>query len=218
MQTCPSQKRVRVHQRNFRPRKFRVPARLDEQAHEIYVGENYVGGRVLVFDLDTFAFKRGWGARGKPLSQISTNDADHQYVPNGPEPKDFVGHLTLNFSNDGLVYAADRRADSIDVTDKQGKYITSFMIAPMTREGGSTGGVGFSSDKEQKYLYISDLTNNTIWFLNRKDGKILGRYGSMGENGGPFFFGLHMIAIDSKGDIYTGEVFNGERVQRFVPD
>jgi sugar lactone lactonase YvrE len=26
-----------------------------------------------------------------------------------------------------------------------------------------------------------------------------------------------MIAIDSQGNIYTGEVFNGERVQRFVP-
>ena len=38
----------------------------------------------------------------------------------------------------------------------------------------------------------------------------------MGENGGQFF-GLHMIAVDSKGNIYTGEVFAGERVQRFVP-
>ena len=40
--------------------------------------------------------------------------------------------------------------------------------------------------------------------------------GSMGENGGQWF-GLHMIAVDSRGNIYTGEVFNGERVQRFVP-
>jgi hypothetical protein len=38
----------------------------------------------------------------------------------------------------------------------------------------------------------------------------------MGQNGGQFF-GLHMIAVDSQGVIYTGEVFNGERVQRFVP-
>ena len=38
----------------------------------------------------------------------------------------------------------------------------------------------------------------------------------MGENGGQFF-GLHMIAVDSQGNVYTGEVFQGERVQRFVP-
>jgi hypothetical protein len=31
------------------------------------------------------------------------------------------------------------------------------------------------------------------------------------------WFGLHTIAVDSKGNIYTGEVLNGERVQRFVP-
>jgi sugar lactone lactonase YvrE len=40
--------------------------------------------------------------------------------------------------------------------------------------------------------------------------------GRMGENGGQFF-GLHMIAVDSQGNVYTGEVFQGERVQRFVP-
>ena len=38
----------------------------------------------------------------------------------------------------------------------------------------------------------------------------------MGEQGGQFF-GLHMIATDSAGTIYTGEVFAGQRVQRFVP-
>jgi sugar lactone lactonase YvrE len=26
-----------------------------------------------------------------------------------------------------------------------------------------------------------------------------------------------MIAVDSRGNIYTGEVFTGQRVQRFVP-
>jgi sugar lactone lactonase YvrE len=83
-------------------------------------------------------------------------------------------------------------------------------------EGGSTGGVAFSPDQQQKYLFISDLTNNHIWFLNREDGKVAGQMGSMGENGGRWF-GLHMIAVDSKGNIYTGEVFAGERVQRFAP-
>ena len=76
--------------------------------------------------------------------------------------------------------------------------------------------MGFSPDKQQKHLFISDLTNNHVWFLNRDDGKVVGQLGSMGESGGQFF-GLHMIAVDSKGNIYTGEVFAGERVQRFVP-
>ena len=131
-------------------------------------------------------------------------------------PKEFKGHLTLNMSNDGLVYAADRNANRIHVTDKQGKFIKEFVMAPETGEGGSTGGVAFSQDPQQRFLIISDLTNNHIWFLNRADGKVVGQMGSMGENGGQWF-GLHMIAVDSRGNIYTGEVFNGERVQRFVP-
>jgi hypothetical protein len=191
--------------------------RIDEAANDIYVADNYLNGRVMVFALDTFAFKRGWGAYGKPLSEISTNDADHAYKPSGPMPKDFAGHLTLNFSNDGLVYAADRVANRIHVTTKEGKYVgKEFIIAPYTGIGGSTGGVGFSPDKQQKYLFISDLTNNHIWFLNREDGKVVGQMGSMGDSGGQFY-GLHMIAVDTKGNIYTGEVFAGERVQRFVP-
>ena len=190
--------------------------RLDEPAHELYAADSYLGGRVMVFDLDTLAFKRGWGAYGKPLSEISTKDEDRAYTPGGPMPKEFKGHLTLNISNDGLVYAADRNANRIQVTTKEGKFLKEFILAPNTGEGGSTGGVAFSPDKAQRFLFISDLTNNFIWFLNREDGKVVGKMGSTGQNGGQFF-GLHMIAVDSKGNIYTGEVINGERVQRFIP-
>ncbi len=190
--------------------------RIDEPANEIYIADNYLGGRVMVFSLDNFAFKRGWGAYGHKLSEITTDDADRAYTPGGPMPKEFRGHLTLNFSNDGLVYAADRNANRIHVTDKQGNFKKEFKLAEYTGVGGSTGGVAFSPDKSQRFLFISDLTNNHIWFLNRDDGKIAGTLGSMGDNGGQFF-GLHMIAVDSRGIIYTGEVFTGQRVQRFVP-
>jgi hypothetical protein len=189
--------------------------RVVERDNEIYVADSYLGGRVLIFDMGTLAFKRGWGAYGKPLAEISTDDATRDYKPNGPMTKDFVGHLTLNVSNDGLVYAADRNGNRIHVTTKEGKFLKEFKLAEGTGEGGSTGGVAFSPDRQQRFLYISDLTNNKIWFLNREDGKLVGSMGQMGENGGQWF-GLHMIAVDSTGNIYTGEVFAGERVQRFV--
>src|SRR5579863_209010 len=112
--------------------------RLDEPAHELYAADNYLGGRVMVFDLDTLQFKRGWGAYGHKLSEITTNDADRAYTPGGPMPKEFRGHLTLNVSNDGLVYAADRNANRIQVFTKQGDYKKEFILAPMTGVGGST--------------------------------------------------------------------------------
>jgi sugar lactone lactonase YvrE len=189
--------------------------RIDEPAHELYAADSSFGGRVMVFDLDTFAFKRGWGAYGHKLSEIDPSPAAREYTPGGPFAKEFRGHLTLNISNDGKVYAADRAGNRIHVTDKQGKFLQEIPIAPNT-SGGSAGGVAFSADKAQRFLYICDINNNTIWFVDRASGKTVGRLGSMGENGGQFF-GLHMVATDSKGNIYTGEVFNGERVQRFVP-
>jgi hypothetical protein len=190
--------------------------RIVEADNEIYVADSYLGGRVLVFALDTLAFKRGWGAYGRPLEAISTDDTDHRYTPNGAMPRDFVGHLTINVSRDGLVYAADRNANRIHVTRKDGSFVAEWVLAPSTGVGGSTGGIAFSPDSEQRLLYVSDLTNNRIWFLNRADGRVVGELGRMGENGGQFF-GLHMIAVDSQGNVYTGEVFQGERVQRFLP-
>src|SRR6516225_7925409 len=44
--------------------------RLDEPARELYCADNYLGGRVMVFDLDTLKFKRGWGAYGHALSEM----------------------------------------------------------------------------------------------------------------------------------------------------
>ena len=189
--------------------------RIIDADNEMYVADNYLGGRVLVFDLETFEFKRGWGAYGRPLAEISTDDADHAYTPGGPMPRDFSGHLTLNISDDGLVYAADRNANRIHVTTKTGEFLQEFVIAASTGGGGSTGGVAFSPDAEQQFLYISDRMNNKIWILNREDGEVVAEVGGMGENGGRFF-GLHMIAVDSQGNIYTGEV-DSFRVQRFVP-
>ena len=49
-----------------------------------------------------------------------------------------------------------------------------------------------------------------------RDSLFEGTLGQMGQNAGNFF-GLHMEATDSKGNLYTGEVFYGERVQRFRP-
>jgi sugar lactone lactonase YvrE len=189
--------------------------RTDDAANEIYIADNSFGGRVMVFSLDTFEFKRGWGAYGHKLSEISTRPEDHAYTPGGPMAKEFVGHLTFNFSKDGLVYAADRAGNRIHVTDKQGNFKQEIKMAETTGVGGSTGGVMFSNDPEQRFLYISDLTNNKVWFLDRKTGEVKGTLGQMGENAGSFF-GLHMEATDSKGNLYTGEVFYGERVQRFL--
>jgi DNA-binding beta-propeller fold protein YncE len=196
--------------------------RVDEAHNEIYVAENYLGGRVLVFDLTTLQFKRGWGAYGKKLADITTNPADRHWVGSTP-PKEFQSHLTVAISRDGFVYAADRAAERVQAFTREGKFVKEYvMAAPGTKRDertgsrGAAGGVTFSADSAQKYLYVSDMKNNTIWFVDRASGAVVGRYGSMGDAGGQFF-GLELAVTDSRGNIYTGEVFAGMRVQRLVP-
>jgi sugar lactone lactonase YvrE len=188
--------------------------RADDERRELYAIDSYLGGRVLVYDMDTLQFKRGWGAYGKPLGQISTTPS--KFVKDGPPPQDFVGHVTLNVARDGTVYTADRQGNRIQSYTREGKFLKEFFLATWTLDRGSAGGIAFSADPQQRYMFISDIQNNTIWILNRADGKEVGRLGSPGNNGGQFH-GLHMIATDSRGNIYTGEVQAGERVQRFVP-
>jgi hypothetical protein len=46
----------------------------DEDAREIFVTDSYLRGRVLVFDMDSMKFKRGWAAYGKPLKDIQFDE------------------------------------------------------------------------------------------------------------------------------------------------
>jgi hypothetical protein len=194
-------------------------ADFDESAREVYLTDSYLGGRVLVFDMDTLEFQRGWGAYGKPLGEISTEPREPLVDPdrtvNAPS-KDFVSHITIAVSNDGIVYAADRRADRIQSFTKQGEFLNEYFIAPETLDRGSAGGMAFSADPEQRFLFVSDIMNSVVWELNRADMEVLGSFGYFGRNAGGFHW-LHMIATDSMGNIYTGEVDTGRRIQKFVP-
>lgn len=184
----------------------------DEQARELFVTDGYMRGRILVFDMDTLAFKRGWGAYGKKLSEIKF-DPSAKYDPKGKLPQDFLGHLTVTVSRDGFVYAADRNADRIQVFTKDGKYLREYTVAPETLDRGSTGGMALSPD--QKFIYVSDIMNNVVWIVDRATDKTIGHFGFFGHSGGGFHW-IHMVATDAKGNVYTGEVDTGKRVQRFL--
>jgi sugar lactone lactonase YvrE len=63
-------------------------------------------------------------------------------------------------------------------------------------------------------MYVADGSNEVIWILDHATGQILSGFGMPGHMAGNFTY-LHSIAVDSKGNIYTGEVINGRRVQKF---
>jgi hypothetical protein len=55
-----------------------------------------------------------------------------------------------------------------------------------------------------------------VWILNRNDGSVAGRIGHSGHEPGQFHT-LHVATMDSQGNLYTGEVTSGKRIQKFVP-
>ena len=57
--------------------------------------------------------------------------------------------------------------------------------------------------------------NQRVWILRREDLEILGSFGRTGRNAGQFHW-VHKLAVDSQGNIYTGEVNQGRRLQKFV--
>ena len=187
---------------------------LDPAAQEMYVADGYVNKRVIVFDAEPFAFKRGWGAYGVPLDAIN-NSPSPPYEPPGSVNKNFWGPVhCVQISVDGFVYVCDRDGDRIQVFTKQGQFIKEFFVAPKTLGTGSAFGVLFSHDPKQKYLLVGDGSNNVIWILDRGNGSVVGSFGHSGGNAGQFR-GLHQMAMDSQGNIYTGET-GIKRAQRFL--
>ena len=75
--------------------------------------------------------------------------------------------------------------------------------------------LNFSTDKAQSCLYIGDNSNMTIYVLNRSNLQELGRLGRSGRSAGQFHW-LHQVSLDSHGDIFTGEVDTGKRIQKFI--
>jgi DNA-binding beta-propeller fold protein YncE len=118
-------------------------------------------------------------------------------------------------TTDGLVYVCDRVNDRIQVFRKDGSYVRELRIAPQTRGGGSVWDIAFSPDAEQTYLFVADGGNERIWIVERESLEILTSFGGGGRQPGQFF-GVHSIATDAQGNLYTTETFEGKRVQKFV--
>jgi DNA-binding beta-propeller fold protein YncE len=113
------------------------------------------------------------------------------------------------------VYVADRGNSRIQVFTLAGKYITQGFIN--RNDGGAltTAGLAFSPDPQQQFIYVADQSNSHIHVVLRKTLEVLDSVGRRSSNPGDFQ-GLHHIAADSKGNLYTAEAQVGKRAQKFV--
>jgi len=187
-----------------------------EKTNEVFVADGYTNRRVIVFDADTGAFKRMWGAFGKPPDTRAPGGARPQQPLTDPEglPEFNMPVHGIQISNDGLVYVSDRSNARVQVFTPDGKYQTQVFI---NRDLGqvSAARVAFSADPQQTYLYVGDYGNSRMVVLDRKKLEVLYQFCEKGAAPGQFQ-GLHHMTSDHKGNLYTAEVAPGNRVQRFL--
>jgi DNA-binding beta-propeller fold protein YncE len=175
---------------------------VDPATNELFVADGYKNHRVIVFDAQTGAYRRHWGANGRP--------------PGEPGVKPFGNPVhCVRLARDGLLYVCDRMNNRIQVFRRDGTFVKEFVVSPATRGNGSVWDLDVSHDAPQGWLYAADGENNHVWALSRASGKVVGRFGRNGRQAGQFHW-IHNLAVDSRGNLYTAEVDSGERVQKFL--
>jgi DNA-binding beta-propeller fold protein YncE len=185
---------------------------VDQKENEAYIADGYLNKRVAVLDADTGKMKRWWGAYG--------NKPDDTPMP----PYDPAAAPTQQFHNpvhcadmsvDRLIYVCDRAGDRLQIFTPDGKFIKEAFYETNTKNAGSVWDIAFSKDPQQRYIYMADGVNEKVKIVDRQTLKELTTFGDGGRQPGQFY-GVHSIATDSKGNIYTTETYEGKRLQRFL--
>jgi DNA-binding beta-propeller fold protein YncE len=185
---------------------------VDPIENEAYVADGYLNKRVAVLDGDTGEMKRFWGAYGNTPDDTNLGP----YDPDAPPAQQFRNPVhCADVSTDGLVYVCDRANDRIQVFQKDGTFVKEGFIARRTLASGSVWDIAFSRDPEQRYLFVLDGMNNRIHVVLRDTLEALTSFGDGGRQPGQFY-GVHSVAIDSEGNLYTTETWEGKRLQKFV--
>jgi hypothetical protein len=171
------------------------------RAADAYVlpGTNEVFVAVIVFDADSGAFKRTWGAFGKaPGGKDNCAIARLTEFPPGDGLPDFNVAHSIRVSNDGTVYLADRENRRVQTFTLDGKFLTQLVRekAPFARN------LALSHDPQQQFLYVGGGTDIVV--VDRKSMEIVGSI-----EGGGLVGGGHQIGVDSKGNLYVAATGRG---------
>jgi DNA-binding beta-propeller fold protein YncE len=185
---------------------------VDATSNEAFIADGYGNRRVAVLDADSGKMKRYWGAYGnKPEDGPNGN-----FNPDAPPSQQFRNPVHCSdVSNDGLVYVCDRQANRLQVFTKDGRFVKEQWYARRSLSEGAVWDIAFSKDPQQRFIFMADGRNQKVRIILRETLEEITSFGDGGRQPGQFF-GVHSIAIDSKGNLYTTETYEGKRLQRFV--
>lgn len=206
---------------------------LDPQTNELYIADGYGNHRIVVVDAATGKYKRHWGAYGQNPIDDEAAEAAGPYAKDrdaGVKPRNFRNPVhCVRVADDGLVYVCDRPNNRVQVFAKktvgkkcdnpgqeEGKcgFVEEKFIRRNTLGPGTVFDADLSVDKGQSCLFNADGTDGFVDTLHRTRLELLASFGGFGRSAGQFNI-LHNLAVDPKGNIYTAEVVEGKRVQKF---
>ena len=185
---------------------------VDAKANEAYVADGYLNKRVAVLDADSGKIKRFWGAYGNKPDDTPLPP----YNPSNPPAQQFYNPVhCADMSVDRLIYVCDRVGDRLQVFTPEGKFVKEQWYEKNTLNAGSVWDIAFSKDAQQRFIFMADGVNEKVKIIDRQTLQELTTFGDGGRYPGQFY-GVHSIAIDSKGNLYTTETYEGKRIQRFL--
>jgi hypothetical protein len=185
---------------------------VDPKTNEAYIADGYLNKRVAVIDADTGKMKRYWGAYGNKPDDTNLGNYDPKAAP----AQQFRNPVhCVERSNDGLLYVCDRANDRVQVFRPDGTFVKEAFFAKNTLGSGSAWDIAFSRDPEQRFIFMADGQNNRVRIIVRETLEEVTAFGDGGRQPGQFY-GVHSIATDSKGNVYTTETWEGKRLQKFV--
>ena len=194
----------------------------DAPANEVFVADTG-NRRIVVFDADTGAYKRHWFAYGEKAAGA----APGPYSPSDAPARSFRDVTCVEIARDGSVYVCDRSSNRIQVFQKDGTFVREAVVSKTTlgatvtgqfgvvSSHGSAWDIAFSSDAQQRYVFVANGHDKKVHVLQRDTLAQVGSFGAGGRYPGQFL-AVGSIASDAQGNVYTGEQHHGKRVQKFV--
>jgi DNA-binding beta-propeller fold protein YncE len=180
------------------------------KTNELFVADGYGNRRVIVFDAETGAYKRHWGAYGgRP-----DDSASRTRVVTGAGARQFNTVHGIAIADEGILYVADRANNRVQAFTLDGRFLREGYNRRESQGTGSAFGVALSRDPQQRFVYVADGSNERVAIMDRQTLEVIGHIGRPGRMAGEFFH-IHSIATDPAGNIITGES-QGYRIQRFL--
>lgn len=163
----------------------------DVERREVYISDGYINHRIAVFNSDTGAFLRSWGAYGeKP-----------PFSPFGPRTFSNPVHA-IDLGPEGHLYVCDRKNDRVQVFDAIGRTDAKFV-----REIGvdveSPFGVIFNIvfTPDEKFMIMSDGSNSRLVTVDREAWRIVDCFPLPGRANVGMRSTVHKITSDLEGNL-----------------